>query len=311
MYQYDQAYDRAYGEISLVPKDTHVGARAPGHEMLHGDRCSGRMRFDLVALQPVHIASGALEPPRGLGLEDDSSLVKAFFRNGEGTVAVPGSSLKGALRGLVELYTPACVCKTRARWPRDEYRDYQECRHRQRDRTVDICPVCRIFGAMGYQGHIRFDDAAMASGERRVEYVPPQYSPKGDLDHRRYYPYDQESTRTRTWPLEVAQVGARFQATSQFTNLTAAALGLVLIALGVGKWALCPRIGGGKSSGLGGVAVENLSVERWDPEVGYREFDGDPWEAVDVDVCIAEAEGIPGLLRLEILDRLADKLRMS
>ena len=294
---------------------------------------TGRLSADLVTLQPLHAGSGALVPPEALGLEvpNPPPLVKAFARR-DGQRIIPGSALKGAFRSLVELFTPSCVCKTKERKIRRDPR-YQECRYtlerRQRElypaphtastattgednperRQGELCPACKMFGGMGYRGQVRFDDAPQQAGGISILHrIPPQYPPRPDPDHRRYYPHALVDPRERTWPLEVVPPGQRFALTAQFTNLSEGELGLLLIALGQGEWALCPKIGAGKSSGLGAVRIEALVVERWRPEKAYRAFDDTAaWEPVDVQRCIEQA-GKQGLYFPEVLERLARDL---
>jgi len=293
-----------YGEVRILPKVSHGIERERGHQRLNPDRLTGRLAFDVAAWQRLHIGSGELLPPDQVGLAADAPLLKAFFRAGE-SLTLPGSSLKGALRSLVELFTRACVNKTTVRWHGSEREIYGECRYNARRRQGDLCLACKLFGAMGYQGQVRFDDAPQVKGGHEIHSIPPQYRPVPDREQRRYYPYGLSDTRERTWPLEVATVGSRFAAQGQFTNLGQDELGVLLIALGAGNWGLCPRIGAAKSSGLGGVRIENLVVEKWQVQQAYRTFDGEVWKAVNLQACIEAARP---LLRSEVLDKLAGDL---
>lgn len=296
-----------YRTVEVVRKQSDDVEWERGHHQLATDRLTGRLAFDLVAFQPIHVGNGRLLPPDALGLAVDAPLVKTFFRVGE-TPTIPGSSLKGAIRSLVELFTHSCVSKTRVRWERDEKEDYGECRYDSRRHRGDLCPACKLFGAMGYQGQVRFDDAPLAEGNHQAHWIPPQYKSKSERDLRRYYPYELSDDRPATWPLEVAMEGARFAAQAQFTNLTSAELGLLLIALGQGEWKLCPRMGAGKSSGLGGTHVNHLIVQRWQVRQAYQTFDSNAWEAVDVEACIRKAQT---LVRVDVLADLARDLRAT
>ena len=158
---------------------------------------------------------------------------------------------------------------------------------------------------MGYQGQVRFEDAPQLAGGHVCQAIPPQYGPRADRTKRRYYPYDLQDDREPTWPLEVATVGSRFTGRGQFTNLSQAELGLLLIALGQGEWELCPRLGAGKASGLGGAGVENLVAEAWQTDQAYRSFSSETWQPVDMAACLAAARP---LLRTDVLTRLAEDL---
>ena len=55
--------NRFYRSILVVPKHTSGVERARGHQRLNPERLTGRLSFDLVAWQPLHVGSGSLEPP--------------------------------------------------------------------------------------------------------------------------------------------------------------------------------------------------------------------------------------------------------
>ncbi|HEY75743.1 MAG TPA: hypothetical protein G4O00_06130 [Thermoflexia bacterium] len=285
-----------YREIQVVPKQAIPLSEESGHRRFVPSRLTGWMTFEIVALQPLHIGDGLLAPPEALDLPKEASLVKAFVRRG-GTLMLPGSSLKGAVRSLVETFTHSCVSKSKVKRPDD----WGECTYNPRGHRGKLCPACRLFGAMGYQGRVRFEDVPLLEGQRVVHRIPPQYPPRPAPDRRRYYPCDRVDGRERTWPLEVVQPGARFAARAAFVNLTTGELGLLLIALGRGRWELCLRIGAGKACGMGAVRIESLHIERVRPEQAFRAFAVEA-EAVDEAACLEAA--LP-LLREEVLEELA------
>jgi len=284
-----------YAGIVVHPEQATQVERAHTYLRMDPERLTGRLSGELVALQPLHVGSGALLPPEDLGLNaPDVPLVKAFARRGD-LRTIPGSSLKGSFRSLVELFTPSCVCKTRSR-------QYRDCRYDSKRHIGELCPACKMFGAMGYQGQVRFEDAPQQKGDNALHLIPPQYKPVGK-DYRRYYPHALIDDRDeRSWPLEVVTAGSRFVLSAQFINLMEGELGLLLIALGQGKWALCPKIGAGKSSGLGAVQIEGLGVERWQIDRAYNVFESvDAWEPVDIGKCIQAARP---LYASDVLDTL-------
>jgi CRISPR/Cas system CSM-associated protein Csm3 (group 7 of RAMP superfamily) len=299
-----------YRGIAPVQKKADPPEEDRTHMRYTASRFTGRLRAELVALQPLHVGSGLLVPPEVLGLRaEDVPLVKAWIRKtaagGPGAPFIPGSSLKGVFRSLVELLTAACVCKTADRdWGRSE------CRYNSKQHSGQLCPACKIFGAMGYQGQMRFVDAEMLAGQTALHFLPPQYQPRiAKTDpRRRYYPHGLVDPRTdQNWPVEVVLPGARFALAGQFTNLSAAELGLVLIALGQGVAALCPKVGAGKSCGLGAARIEKLAVEQVDPRRAYTTLDTTAaWQPVDVPACLTAAES---LTRSDVLQTLARDLR--
>lgn len=300
--------EKYYRGIVPRPKDARPLERARTHLQYTKNLLTGHLRGELVALQPLHIGSGILVPPDKLGLNaPDVPLVKGWTRR-EGQIIIPGSSLKGAVRSLVEMFTASCVCKTRE-WSIKRDRRHQECRYNSKRGRGDLCPACKIFGAMGYQGQVRFVDAPALeeTAKTTLHCLPPQYQPRADKKYprRRYYPHELVDPREdRSWPLEVVEPGARFTFEVHFTNLKESELGLLLIALGQGEFALCPKIGAGKSCGLGAVRIEKLAAKTLDVSKAYAAWDTAPaWRDVDQAACVQAAADLYQTKELETLAR--------
>lgn len=248
-----------------------------GHDRLPADRLTGQLQAIFVLRQPLHVGSGALEPPAHLGLEARFPLVKSFFRANQ-NLRIPGTSLKGVFRSLVEMITDSCAPAS----------GKDACRFR--DSNSRLCPACRIFGAMGYQGLVRFEDGKFYKGwKHAIQEIPPQYQPRRHPGWRRYYPHRLIERRPPTWPLEVILPGAQFLLTAGFENLAPGDLGLVLIALGAGEWKLCPKVGAGKNSGLGAIQMQELSVQAIDVRRTYQQFQT-IWKEVPVKSLIEAAQ---------------------
>lgn len=303
---------RYYRGIPPVRKRDSSLETGRTHLQYNASLLTGRLSAEVVALQPLHVGSGLFTPPDALGLHaPDVPLIKAWVRNpapdGPGDPVIPGSSLKGVFRSLVEMLTEACICKTSDR------NQQNECRYEVRRHSGELCPACKIFGAMGYQGQARFVDAEMVEGRTAVHFLPPQYPPRIDRDNprRRYYPHALVDLGTdQTWPLEVVATGARFALKGQFTNLSEAELGVLLIVLGQGKWALCPKVGAGKSCGMGSVRIENLSIETLKVQNAYTALDTDDvWTPPDANACMDRAEAT--LIRSTVLKELSETLRFA
>lgn len=292
-----------YRGISPVPKEVSAPEHERTHQQYASARLTGRLHGTLVAFQPLHVGSGLLVRPEDVGLPaDETPLLKAWMRE-DSLLVIPGSSLKGVFRSLVELYTESCVCKTR------EGSQHNECRYDSKKHEGTLCPACKLFGAMGYQGQVRFADAACLTAHTALYFLPPQFKPHVDAEDpkRRYYPHDLVDPRPdANWPMEVVVPGATFALEGQFTNLAPAELGVLLIALGQGPWALCPKVGAGKSCGLGGVRIQGLQVEQVDPVRAYTTLDDSAaWSPVDMESCIEAADP---LCRSEVLQILARDL---
>src|ERR1051326_7014452 len=111
-------FDRPEGEepppkpYAFVPiPEARAAQKHPeGHDLYKEGLLTGAINATLVALSPVHVASGNVELTGG-----KPSLVKAHFRR-NGRPTIPGSSLKGAIRSIVEANSqpPSCVRITKA-----------------------------------------------------------------------------------------------------------------------------------------------------------------------------------------------------
>ena len=143
---------------------------------------------------------------------------------------IPVSSLKGAIRSVVEAISESCICKvsrdTRYAMPRD----FSECR--QKDR---LCVSCRMFGAMGFQSNIVIQDAPRIEGHTVTKYVPELYRPRQQrgirhIPGRKFYKHGEVATGET--PVEACKEGSKFRFVVQVDNLTQAEWGLFLTALG-------------------------------------------------------------------------------
>jgi CRISPR/Cas system CSM-associated protein Csm3 (group 7 of RAMP superfamily) len=239
----------------------------------------GVLRGRLVVQTPLHVWSGQI----GLTGRNDLPLVKSHVMIA-GRPVVPGSSFKGAVRSIVEAITRSCVRITRAQ-RRQLPGGADGCRKRDA-----LCLACRMFGALDFQGHIRFSDATLGSGwALTIVEIPALYGPRS---REQLYYQDNEQVVGRKFyqhgrpaygdtPLEACPVNAELDFTLYFDNLTPGELGVLLVALGQGdgQWfpRLWPKLGGGKPVCYGSVEiqVDELRVE----EAGaaaYATYDAPP-----------------------------------
>jgi CRISPR/Cas system CSM-associated protein Csm3 (group 7 of RAMP superfamily) len=246
--------------------------RPAGHDDYGVGLVSGEIAGVITALSPVHVASGQIE----LTGKAKPPLVKAHFRSG-GQPVIPGTSLKGAIRSIVEAISPSCLRVTRARY------DQQPMNVRACQKRDDLCVACRMFGALGYQGQVRFSDAVQRENHTEFLFVPSFYAPRsrerlyyegGQIKGRKFYQHG-ELARGNV-PIEACPEGSRFTFTVYFDNLTPGELGLLLIALGQGMPKLRPKLGGAKPACLGSIdiALERLMV--LDMAAAYADYEAAP-----------------------------------
>ena len=299
-----------YETTPLVRTERNALKLDDTHWRLTPNRLTGQITARLRTLQLLHVGNGQLIPPRQ---SSDAPLVKAFHRV-EDRPTIPGSSLKGAIRSLIEAFTPSCVNKT-GDFQIRKNRDYAECSYQQKDRHNQkkpyhqqrLCPACQLFGAMGFLGRVQIQDAPLIKGQMKVHDIPAQFPPKAE-DARRHYPHDLSSPKERIWPIEAAATGSLFSFTLTYQNLSPADLGLLLLALGEGESPMRLKLGGGKSSGLGSVQFDELVVRSLPITPSYLNYDLADWQIVDKTACLESALSPDGLVLKDILQQLQEML---
>lgn len=225
--------------------------------------------------------------------------MSGYARNGAGQTIIPGSSLKGLFRSLVETIAPGCWWHFQGRYrDRVDYsRQLPRAFHPCRD-LKQLCPACRMFGLINrgtlFMGHVNFEDAVCDDPvKHEVIYTPILDAPKPRhrawyLDQsgrhvagRKYYFHQSQLTtlsQQRTSRSGV-QLNQRIQPVGAGTVFTFAAtfdsldpqdeLPVLLYALAL-EPAMRHKIGYAKPAGLGSVHVQLTSVELIDYTARYR-----------------------------------------
>lgn len=245
-----------------------------GHAAQRHVRLSGRLRFVLFPRVPVQVASGAFAVARTRQGEVIASQPSMVARYDEAHTAhsrpvLPGASLKGVLRTLVEMLSRSCVTIAARKSQEALPPDAQPCT----DHTA-LCPACLLFGMVAsqkesYQGQVSIEDAVMQKGKRTITRGPVLWAParnrgrqlpdrylteEGWVRGRKLYYH---STPARGEDVRVAiAVGSQLPTWLHFENLTAGHLGLLLAAWGLHpSYPFLPKVGAGKPIGLGTVEV--------------------------------------------------------
>jgi len=207
----------------------------------------------------------------------DPLLVKELTRV-NGQPCVPASTLKGVVRSVVEAITRSCVRITRARTDQLP-RGTAPCRDKE-----NLCLACRMFGAMGFEGHVRFGDAVLGddTGKLGIARMPALYAPRGrtrayfagnDVKGRKFYKHGKTITQANT-PVEVLLPESQLQFDIRFENLSPGELGVLLTALGLGESQLVLKLGGGKPACYGSAVVLLNGLQIWeDTHALYGDYD--------------------------------------
>ncbi len=231
----------------------------PGHERFQG--LSGRMELEIEVISDyLYVGSGqlALHPVQG---QEQAYYV---FSRRNGILIIPGTSLKGAIRAIVEAISNSCV-RIVARGELMRSKPHQGCEYKEEGKG--LCPACRLFGTTGYRGRVHFTDA-MPVGNIGTEIIkiadlwpPRQIQGRKFYQNKTFRKLDLRPAKNHRF-LEAVPKGTRFQTTLFFENLQEEELGLLMRALGLDQhpedpqrviFAFPVKMGGAKPRCLGGV----------------------------------------------------------
>ncbi len=233
----------------------------PGHERFRD--LSGWMGLEIeVVSDYLYVGSGQLELRSIQGREQ---ACYAFARR-NGAMIIPGTSIKGAIRSVVEAISNSCV-RIAAREEQVPSSAHKGCEYKEAQET--LCPACRLFGTTGYRGRVHFADAVPV-GEVRTEIIkiadlwpPQQIKGRKFYQSKAFQKLDLKPAKNHRF-LEAVPKGARFQTTLFFENLQEEELGLLARALGLDQhpedpqrvvFAFPVKLGGAKPRCLGGVRL--------------------------------------------------------
>lgn len=243
-------------------KDTSQPA---GHHRVREGHLSGTAKLAVEVLTPLQVASGLpeyIEVSKNGRREKLLLLFPVVQKRGKGHIGiVPGTSLKGAARSLHEIITPSCIPVASRQTRQAVPNDLRACRGESQ-----LCPTCRIFGAMGYLGHLNFDDAPISLKHFSPVRTPLLWQPSRgpglanrykegrDAAGRKLY-YHRKPARGPDDRFAI-KPGEVFPITFRFENMAPAALGGVLAALGLHPNYRFPiKVGAGKPVGMGSVML--------------------------------------------------------
>jgi CRISPR/Cas system CSM-associated protein Csm3 (group 7 of RAMP superfamily) len=235
---------------------------------------TGRLELTFtVVSEYLFVGSGAYGfDPNARG--DRPDVWYTFYRR-NGQICVPGTSIKGAIRAIVEAISNSCVSQIRR--PREQVRSnaHQLCRFK--DENSPLCPACRLFGTTGYRGRVHFSDF-LPNGEVRNEIVkigelwePRRYDPtkRRFYERKSFQPVRDSRPQSGFRFVEAVRKETKFQGILMFENLSEAELGLLFHALG---WAVeggrviiafAPKIGGAKPRCFGSVQFNPVRLRLW------------------------------------------------
>jgi hypothetical protein len=248
------------------PKGRPDRKKGAGQDKLDARLLSGTLELTLHTLTPVHVGLGYSDFIKA-GNQEYLAALQASKPVREADAVrrrylIPGSSLKGAVRSLVEAITRSCIRITQSRHRPYIPQGYGGCMS-----VNDLCIACRLFGAQDYQGHVSFEDAVAPKGSlvllgtpllwtpaRGGRGLPPRYLQGNQARGRKFYRHARPPSGAD--PRACIKSDAELPLRIHFLNLSEAELGVLFTALGQHPDHPFPiKLGGGKPVGLGSVQV--------------------------------------------------------
>ena len=337
----------------FIPLADHVERKEPvGHHKMREGRWYGWLNLTFVAESPLHVASGLivhrddLAPHIGVDIDPDNDdlLILSHVRRG-GRRYIPGTSLKGVVRSVVEAITFSCLSHIdtrkvdKAAEKHDKRLEVLRETCSKKAEETDLCPACSLFGALGYAGRVNFRDAFQIAGGGRIARRPVTHPPQPDrsqankhrtqgiiyytsanrkqLRGRKFYLHgEQPVDATRKYEaIEVCKKGSQFQGGVDIEGLSDAELGLLLKSLGATQ-EFRLKIGGSKPFGYGSLATRNVAVHLTQhPLNAYQDYHNaspevDKEGQVDILTQGLQALQESDLLRQDAWDRLIELMKM-
>ncbi len=257
-----------------LPKDPPQRSQPTTHERFSGLTGKLELTFTVVS-EYLFVGSGAYEFDPNHNNQRPDVWYTFYRRNGQ--IWVPGTSIKGAIRAIVEAISNSCVSQFRPNKGERVPPSHQPCR-----RSNELCPACRLFGMTGLRGRVHFSDA-FPEGQVRLQIVkigelwePSSYSGRKFYEVKRAPQIADRRPQRNFRFVEAVPKGTRFRATLHLENLSEAEVGLIAYALG---WdveregavlAFSPKLGGAKPRCFGAVEFEPVCAVWWRPREGSK-----------------------------------------
>ncbi len=260
---------------------------------------SGQLEIDIEAETPIFIAD-----PRAIS--PDPRKAAQSIRNQQGEYILPGSSLKGMLRCVVETLASGCLTLFDGRYERNRinYTDrvpegFQHCSD-----NTNLCIACRTFGMLKeraggvFLGKVNIGDARAYADQihlYKAIYTMPLMEPKPHhasfyLDEsaqqiagRKYYFHHSPDKEPLTGDkivymagkpanryIQPLDYGTRFHCRIDFTNLEADEFAALLFAVALEE-GMRHKIGYGKPLGLGSIRLSPTRLTLVDYATRYTQ----------------------------------------
>ncbi|AFZ42908.1 hypothetical protein PCC7418_0687 [Halothece sp. PCC 7418] len=269
---------KPYQLVSL-PSQSPNRKQPVGHKKLRDDRFHGRISLRLNVKTSSFIASGVVAMGSDLSSQTRNLPLVKLAVESNNQLVIPGSSLKGTIRATYEAMTRSCLCNHRGKRNNNKIpKYYQECEYKKNEKNISqLCPACQVFGAMGWQGLLWFQDAILTeipTQKVTTGSMPSLYSPSdkrsayykdGKYAGRKFYYHAKEvveEKESRGIPVQNITQNSIFTTKIRFCNLKQEELGTLFTVLGYNKnYPFALKIGGGKPIGMGTLTTEIIEMD--------------------------------------------------
>lgn len=270
MYNNDDYAEKPYDFVEFS-KDAPKLEKPGGQQKLNSDRLSGWLEIKLETLSPLQVAHGFLDFVKAGNTDHLAALQSSIQKFANGIAArryiVPGSSLKGVVRSLVEAISQSCLLVVGRQSRQSVPKHLNRCND-----VKNLCPACRLFGAQDYQGQLSFEDAEVPpnnlvlvttpllwSPARGGRGLPPRYILGQAAKGRKFYYHNRLATGEDK--RAAIRTGAEIPTKIHFLNVKGAELGLLLMAMGINPEQSFPiKVGAAKPVGMGSIRVHLSQV---------------------------------------------------
>ena len=197
----------------------------------------GDLQVEVECVTEIHVGGTA---PDLVDLDHGPALIQGMTslpRPGGPVSVVPGSSVKGAVRAIVEAITPSC-----------ERVGGKGCR------GAELCPACTVLGAPGWRATVSFSDLSPSApveltGLRIAQRYSHAHAPR--RGRRLYGVIPEHPLPSEEEAIACLPPGTVLRGTVRLEGVREEGAGLVALALGLPPHGLpLLRLGAGKNRGL-------------------------------------------------------------
>lgn len=257
------------------------------HDHRSDNLYTGILRGQFITRSYVHVGTGQLmrpselEPkPEGTGFRLVSPFYRGINQDGELARLIPGSSFRGLLRSLVEIITPSSFGITKGTSPDKNLSPTNSVSATDQDLMPQkakpyLDPAAQLFGVEGYASHLRFYDVTTINLEPwDIIAIKDPWGPKVTQPNAHKIYLHKDDYNEGNTILEACPAGIEWSFEIAFHNLLSAQIGILLIALGQKPdEPIYPKLGGGKSQGLGSIEITSVEVERENTYESFLTYD--------------------------------------